>query len=49
MNFPWATAASLRMRLPRQLGYKNVKFLTAPDSHRQSEKVRHEAWAPQPW
>ena len=28
MNFPWATAARFGMRVPRQLGYKSVKFIT---------------------
>ena len=39
--FPWATVVRFALRLPRQLGYKSVKFitrLTVTDTLKQFDK-----------
>ena len=28
VSFPWGHGGPLRLRVPRQLGYKNVKYIT---------------------
>ena len=39
-ELPTAYGAPLRLRVPRQLGYKNVKYLLPPDGHRQPGQLR---------
>jgi len=39
-DLPVPSGGPLRLRLPRQLGYKNIKHLTHLDADRQPENLR---------